>query len=54
LNGATAQPRPGWRARKKHIVAEKLADENLHPDVRIVLELLQAEGGSAPLKAQAC
>lgn len=38
---------------QKHIVAEKLADENLHPDVRIVLELLQAEGGSAPLKAQA-
>jgi hypothetical protein len=38
---------------QKHIVAEKLADENLHPDVRIVLELMQAEGGSAPLKAQA-
>lgn len=38
---------------QKHIVAEKLADENLHPDVREVLELLQAEGGSAPLKAQA-
>lgn len=37
---------------QKHIVAEKLADENLHPDVREVLELLQAEGGSAPLKAQ--
>lgn len=38
---------------QKHIVAEKLTDENLHPDVRLVLELLQAEGGSAPLKAQA-
>lgn len=38
---------------QKHIVAETLADEDLHPDVRLVLELLQAEGGSAPLKAQA-
>ena len=38
---------------QKHVVAEKLQDENLHPDVRIVLELLHAEGGSAPLKAQA-
>ena len=38
---------------QKHIVAEKLADDNLHPDVREVLELLQSEGGSAPLKAQA-
>lgn len=38
---------------QKHIVAEKLADQDLHPDVREVLELLQAEGGSAPLKAQA-
>jgi len=43
----------GLENTQKHIVAEKLADENLHPDVRIVLELLQAEGGSAPLKAQA-
>jgi DNA polymerase len=43
----------GLESTQKHIVAEKLADENLHPDVRIVLELLQAEGGSAPLKAQA-
>jgi DNA polymerase len=38
---------------QKHIVAEKLADQDLHPDAREVLELLQAEGGSAPLKAQA-
>ena len=38
---------------QKHIVAEKLADQDLHPDVREALELLQAEGGSAPLKAQA-
>lgn len=38
---------------QKHIIAEKLADENLHPDVREMLELLQAEGGSAPMKAQA-
>lgn len=38
---------------QKHIIAEKLADDNLDPDVRLVLELLQAEGGSAPLKAQA-
>lgn len=43
----------GLESTQKHIIAEKLADENLHPDVRIVLELLQAEGGSAPLKAQA-
>lgn len=43
----------GLESTQKHVVAEKLADENLHPDVRIVLELLQAEGGSAPLKAQA-
>ncbi len=43
----------GLENTQKHIVAEKLADENLHPDVRLVLELLQAEGGSAPLKAQA-
>lgn len=38
---------------QKHVIAETLSDENLPPDVRIVLELLQAEGGSAPLKAQA-
>jgi DNA polymerase len=43
----------GLENTQKHVVAEKLLDENLHPDVRIVLELLQAEGGSAPLKAQA-
>jgi DNA polymerase len=43
----------GLENTQKHIIAEKLADEDLHPDVRIVLELLQAEGGSAPLKAQA-
>jgi len=43
----------GLENTQKHIIAEKLTDENLHPDVRIVLELLQAEGGSAPLKAQA-
>jgi DNA polymerase len=38
---------------QKHIIAESLADEDMPPEVRIVLELLQAEGGSAPLKAQA-
>jgi DNA polymerase bacteriophage-type len=43
----------GLENTQKHIVAEKLLEEDLHPDVRIVLELLQAEGGSAPLKAQA-
>jgi DNA polymerase bacteriophage-type len=43
----------GLENTQKHVVAEKLLDENLHPDVRIVLELLQTEGGSAPLKAQA-
>ena len=43
----------GLESTQKHVVAEKLTDENLHPDIRIVLELLQSEGGSAPLKAQA-
>lgn len=43
----------GLESTQKHIVAEKLADQELHPDVREVLELLQSEGGSAPLKAQA-
>jgi DNA polymerase bacteriophage-type len=43
----------GLENTQKHVVAEKLQDDNLHPDVRLVLELLQAEGGSAPLKAQA-
>lgn len=43
----------GLESTQKHVVDEKLADENLHPDVRLVLELLKAEGGSAPLKAQA-
>ena len=42
----------GLESTQKHIVAEKLTDEDLHPDVRLVLELLQVEGGSAPLKAQ--
>lgn len=43
----------GLENTQKHVIAEKLLEEDLHPDVRIVLELLQAEGGSAPLKAQA-
>jgi hypothetical protein len=43
----------GLENTQKHVIAEKLLDEDLHPSVRIVLELLQAEGGSAPLKAQA-
>jgi DNA polymerase len=43
----------GLESTQKHVVTEKLADENLHPDVRLVLELLAAEGGSAPTKAQA-
>lgn len=43
----------GLESTQKHIVAEKLSDQELHPDVREVLELLQSEGGSAPLKAQA-
>jgi DNA polymerase bacteriophage-type len=43
----------GLENTQKHVIAEKLLDENLHPDVRVVLELLQSEGGSAPLKAQA-
>lgn len=43
----------GLETTQKHVIAERLLDENLHPDVRIVLELLRSEGGSAPLKAQA-
>jgi len=43
----------GLESTQKHVVADKLTDDNLHPDVRLVLELLAAEGGSAPLKAQA-
>lgn len=42
----------GLESTQKHLVAEKLADENLHPDVREMLDLLQSSGGSAPLKAQ--
>jgi DNA polymerase len=37
---------------QKHTIAEKLTDQELHPDVRSVLEILRDEGGSAPLKAQ--
>jgi len=43
----------GLESTQKHVVADKLTDDNLHPDVRLVLELLASEGGSAPLKAQA-
>jgi DNA polymerase len=38
---------------KKHEVAEALESEELHPDVRAVLEVIQENGGSAPMKAQA-
>jgi DNA polymerase len=38
---------------KKHEVAEALENSDLHPDVRTVLEILQENGGSAPMKAQA-
>lgn len=37
---------------QKHIIAETLADDSLDSDVRLLLELLQESGGSAPLKAQ--
>ena len=54
MDWINAYPRAAMlESTQKHIVAEKLADEDLHPDARLVLELLQAEGGSAPLKAQA-
>lgn len=43
----------GLTSTKKHEVAEVLENEDLHPDVREVLELLQESGGSAPTKAQA-
>jgi hypothetical protein len=38
---------------QKHQVAEALEDPELHPDVRTVLEVVQVNGGSAPMKAQA-
>jgi DNA polymerase len=38
---------------KKHEVTEALENQELHPDVRIVLEILKENGGSAPMKAQA-
>ncbi len=38
---------------KKHEVAETLENQELHADVRSVLEILQESGGSAPTKAQA-
>lgn len=38
---------------QKYEVAEALENQDLHPDVRIVLEILQENGGSAPMKAQA-
>jgi DNA polymerase len=47
------RPYAALESTQKHIIAEKLSDDNLHPEVRLVMELLQAEGGSAPLKAQA-
>ena len=43
----------GLESTQKHVITEKLTDDDLHPDVRLVLELLRDEGGSAPLKAQA-
>lgn len=38
---------------QKHQIAEALEDQELHPYVRVVLEILQENGGSAPMKAQA-
>lgn len=38
---------------EKHEIAIALENEELHPDVRLVLEILQENGGSAPKKAQA-
>jgi len=43
----------GLLGTKKHEVAEALENPKLHPDVRAVLELVQENGGSAPMKAQA-
>lgn len=43
----------GLTGTKKHEVDEALANEDLHPDVRAVLEILKSDGGSAPTKAQA-
>jgi len=43
----------GLTGTKKHEVAEALENPDLHPDVRVVLEILQESGGSAPTKAQA-
>lgn len=38
---------------QKHQIAEALENQELHPTVRLVLEILQENGGSAPMKAQA-
>ena len=43
----------GLLGTKKHEVAEALDNPELHPDVRAVLEIVQINGGSAPMKAQA-
>jgi DNA polymerase len=43
----------GLHGTKKHEVAEALDDPELHPDVRVVLDIVQENGGSAPMKAQA-
>src|SRR6185436_9793609 len=54
LKWANEFPRAaGLPGTKKHEVAEALEDQDLHPDVRIILEILQDSGGSAPMKAQA-
>lgn len=38
---------------QKHQIAEALENPELHPDVRTILEIVQENGGSAPMKAQA-
>jgi hypothetical protein len=43
----------GLLGTKKHEIAEALENPDLHPDVRLVLEIVQESGGSAPTKAQA-
>lgn len=43
----------GLESTQKHVIAERILDENTHPDVKELLLILQDSGGSAPMKAQA-
>lgn len=54
LNWANQFPRSAnLLGTQKHQIAEALENMELHPDVQTVLEIVQINGGSAPMKAQA-